>query len=175
MSSNPFTPLFHPSPSPHSLNTLLLAAKGHSSTLLVIRDSGGAVFGGFITDPLKGGSTECPHPHAHPGSALTGAGLSALSARDAGVSSVSGGGSSYHVGHHERYYGNGTVAVWSFTSGTLMMHTSSSKNSYYVLSSPECLAMGAGKVRVDEGVDEGVDVRVDVRVDACGLGVECLW
>lgn len=44
----------------------------------------------------------------------------------------------------ERYYGNGTAAVWSFVTGGLQFFPSSQKNSYYMLTSAESLAMGGG-------------------------------
>ncbi len=61
----------------------------------------------------------------------------------------------------EKYYGNGTVGVWSFVSGTIKVssdlwgvaavHTHdhqffswSFKNSYFLLSSQESIALGGG-------------------------------
>lgn len=61
-----------------NVNTLVHKAKAHSSTLLVVKDSNGAVFGALITEHLK-------------------------------------------MGEKEKYYGNGTMAVWSFVSGSLQV------------------------------------------------------
>ena len=47
--------------------------------------------------------------------------------------------------YSSRYYGNGTVAVWSFVSSTLAFYPATNNNPYYVLSSPDCLAMGGGR------------------------------
>jgi len=60
------------------VNTLVHKAKAHSSTLLVVQDAQGAVFGALITEHLK-------------------------------------------MGEKEKYYGNGTIAVWSFVSGQLQV------------------------------------------------------
>lgn len=54
------------------MTTLVNKAKAHSTCLLVIQDSGGAVFGALITEPLK-------------------------------------------MGEKEKYYGNGTTAVFAFS------------------------------------------------------------
>ena len=59
-----------------NVNTLVHKAKAHSSTLLVVKDTNGAVFGALITEQLK-------------------------------------------MGEKEKYYGNGTIAVWSFVTGEL--------------------------------------------------------
>ena len=59
-----------------NVNTLVHKAKAHSSTLLVVKDTNGAVFGALITEQLK-------------------------------------------MGEREKYYGNGTIAVWSFVTGEL--------------------------------------------------------
>lgn len=56
--------------------TLVNKAKSSSTTLLVVQDSHGAVFGALITEQLK-------------------------------------------IGEKEKYYGNGTIVVWSFVSGEL--------------------------------------------------------
>jgi TLD len=90
-----------------SLNTMLLNAANHTNTLLVIRDSKGAVFGGFITEHLKGGILL---------SNIIGG--VAMGAHSHGGATVGSGGT-------ERYYGNGTVAVWTFVTGALQVHVCS--------------------------------------------------
>lgn len=59
-----------------NVTTLVNKAKSNSTTLLVVQDTNGAVFGALITEQLK-------------------------------------------MGEKEKYYGNGTIAVWSFATGEL--------------------------------------------------------
>lgn len=44
----------------------------------------------------------------------------------------------------DKYYGNGTMGVWSFCSGTIKFYPWSYKNSYFLLSSKDNLAVGGG-------------------------------
>jgi hypothetical protein len=59
-----------------SLSTLLFKAQNYNNTLLVVKDSKGAIFGALITEPMK-------------------------------------------FAERDKYYGNGTIGVWSFASGSL--------------------------------------------------------
>jgi hypothetical protein len=157
-----------------SLHTLLLSARNHTSYLLVVKvraasihvaphlhhvpfltthrpslmrtsqDAGGAVFGGFITDKLRGAAAA-----GAPGGGLAGSlgstktapPLRPAHALPAGTVGVIGGGGD----SDGKYHGNGTVAVWSFAGGSLAWYASSNKNPYFLLSSPDALAMGGGK------------------------------
>lgn len=76
-------------------------AEGVPNSLLVIRDSRGAVFGALVTEQMR------------------------LSEKD-------------------KYYGNGTIGVWSFASGTLQYYGWTYKNSYFLITSREALAVGGG-------------------------------
>eukprot|EP01034_Spumella_vulgaris_P021734 gene21734-27787_t len=84
-----------------SLSTMLNRAQGVPNSLLVVRDSNGAVFGALISEYLK-------------------------------------------INEKEKYYGNGTIGVWSFASGALHFYPWSFKNSYFLLSSREAIAFGGG-------------------------------
>lgn len=76
-------------------------AEGVSNSLLVIRDSCGAIFGALVTEQLK-------------------------------------------ISEKDKYYGNGTIGVWSFASGTLQYYNWTYKNSYFLVTSREALAVGGG-------------------------------
>jgi hypothetical protein len=106
-----------------NLSTLVSKGRGHSTSLLVVRDAEGAVFGALITDQLK-------------------------------------------MGERERYYGHGTTAVWTFRGGALQVRLTGSfvrfatadskevavlqfftwsfKNSYFLITSKDSLAVGGG-------------------------------
>lgn len=62
-----------------SLTTLLHKAQPYNNTLLVVKDSKGAVFGALITEQMK-------------------------------------------FAERDKYYGNGTIGVWSFSSGALKVN-----------------------------------------------------
>lgn len=48
------------------------------------------------------------------------------------------------IGEKEKYYGNGTIGVWSFVSGTFKFYNWSYRNSYFLLSSKDAIAVGGG-------------------------------
>eukprot|EP01041_Mallomonas_annulata_P001495 gene1495-2882_t len=70
----------------------------------------------------------------------------------------------------ERYYGNGTAAVWSFVSGGLQFYPSSQSNSYFMLSSEESLAMGGGgnfSIFLDSDLNHGCSGPCDTYSSPC--------
>ena len=48
------------------------------------------------------------------------------------------------INEKEKYYGNGTIGVWSFASGALRFYPWAFRNSYFLLSSREAVALGGG-------------------------------
>jgi hypothetical protein len=44
----------------------------------------------------------------------------------------------------DKYYGHGTMGVWTFSTGSIQYFPWSYKNSYFLLSSKESLAIGGG-------------------------------
>jgi hypothetical protein len=63
-----------------NVGTLVNKARAHSTVLLVVRDSNGAVFGALVTEHLK-------------------------------------------MGEREKYYGNGTTAVWALRGDAIKVRT----------------------------------------------------
>eukprot|EP01039_Chlorochromonas_danica_P002562 gene2562-2804_t len=51
---------------------------------------------------------------------------------------------SLRMAERDKYYGNGTIGVWSFNSGAIKFYPWSYKNSYFLLSSTSNLALGGG-------------------------------
>lgn len=53
---------------------------------------------------------------------------------------------SMKVAERDKYYGNGTMGVWSFNNpnGALRYYNWSFKNSYFMITSKECIAFGGG-------------------------------
>jgi hypothetical protein len=84
-----------------SLSTLMRRARKIDTSLLVVKDAKGSVFGALVPEAMK-------------------------------------------EGEKDKYYGNGTVAVWSFNSGVARVYASTNKNSYYILSSSHSLGFGGG-------------------------------
>lgn len=74
-----------------NVGTLINNAKSCSNTLLVVKDSQGAVFGALITEQLK-------------------------------------------AGEREKYYGNGTIGVWSFQTGSLKVLFDNNMHLFYTSS-----------------------------------------
>jgi hypothetical protein len=91
-----------------SIDTLLNKARRYDATLLVLKDSNGALFGGFIGEKLK----------------TTGPSAGGLSGKAASISKIHGRTSfmaSPHM-HGDKYYGGvGTIMVFSFVTGALQV------------------------------------------------------
>jgi hypothetical protein len=68
--------------------------------MLIVKDSGGAVFGVILTQPLQF--------------------------------------------NEDKYYGNGTICVFSFNSGYFQLYRAVHVNNYYLLSNKNMLAVGGG-------------------------------
>lgn len=74
------------------------------------------------------------------------------------------------VGEKEKYYGNGTTAVWSFSTGALKMYHWSYKNSYFVLSGKDMLAVGGGgnfAIYLDSDLNNGSSGQCDTFASPC--------
>jgi hypothetical protein len=96
-----------------ALSTLINKAHGVATTLLIVEDRRGAIFGALITEALR-------------------------------------------FGDRDKYYGNGTIGVWSFNTRNnaqgskdtpqngLKYYPWSYRNSYFLISSSTCLGLGGG-------------------------------
>jgi hypothetical protein len=120
--------------------TLVNKARAHSTVLLVVRDSNGAVFGALITEHLKMGEREKYY----------GNGTTAVWAMSGDAVKVSVVITAQHVHHcargrcSPRFIALTLPSVLPFPCSPAQYYTWSFRNSYFLITSKESLAVGGG-------------------------------